>query len=53
MAAQFDQETIERLRGMSPCRAFEQAKDALFGSGSAGSEDFMDIYRQLVDEGLG
>jgi hypothetical protein len=52
MATQFDQHTIERFRALSPRQVVEQAKDAVYRSGAASSDDFMDIYQQLVDEGL-
>jgi len=52
MATQFDQQTIERFRTLSTQQVVEQAKDAVYRSGAASSDDFMDIYQQLVDEGL-
>ena len=53
MGVQLDRETIDRLRGLDPRQALETAKDWLWAVGSAGSEDFQDLYGQLVDEGLG
>ena len=50
MAIRFDRETIEKLRAMPPREAIEQARRAVFQSGSVGSEDFLDIYSQLVEE---
>ena len=52
MATQFDQQTIERFRTLSAQQVVEQAKDAVYRSGAVSSDDFMDIYQQLVDEGL-
>lgn len=45
-------ETLERLRAMEPRTAFETARSALLEAGSAGSEDFLDLWQQLVDEGI-
>lgn len=52
MAVELAPETIERLRSMEPREALAAAQDALYATGSAGSEDFQDLYRQLVDEGV-
>lgn len=52
MAIRFDRETIEKLRAMPPKNALEQARRAVYQSGSVGSEDFLDIYSQLVEEGV-
>jgi hypothetical protein len=52
MGAEFDRETIERFRAMPARRAFEEAKSAVYRSGPVSSDDFMDIFSQLVDEGI-
>jgi hypothetical protein len=52
MATALDQQTIERFRALSPRQVMEQAKDAVYRSGAVSSDDFMDIYEQLVDQGL-
>ena len=52
MAIQFDQETLERLRKLPPRQAFEQARAAVYRTGDAGSEDFLDMYDQLIREGI-
>ena len=52
MAIRFDRETIERFRTMSPRRAFEEARKVVFRTDSVGSEDFLDMYDQLVEEGV-
>ena len=52
MAMQFDRETIERLRALTPREAFEEARRAVFQAGGTGSEDFLDAYDQLVEAGL-
>ena len=52
MAIRLDEETIERLRTMGPEKAVGAARDAVFSTKEAGSEDFLDIYEQLVEEGI-
>ena len=52
MAVQFDAETIEKLRSMPPHDAFRIARNAVFATGDAGSEDFVEAYSQLVEEGI-
>jgi hypothetical protein len=52
MAAEFDRETIERLRSMPAPRALREAQDAVYRAGAVSSDDFQDVYRQLVDEGV-
>jgi len=52
MAIRFDRETIEKLRSMPPEAALEEARRAVYQSGSVGSEDFLDIYSLLVEEGV-
>ncbi len=52
MAAVFDPETLERLRTMTPRQAFTVARESIFRSGAVSSEDFLDVFEQLVDEGI-
>jgi len=52
MPMQLDRETIERLRGLEPREAFEEARRAVFRTGGSGSEDFLDVYDQLVEAGV-
>ena len=52
MAMRFDQQTLERFRRMTPEQAIQAATDAVYGSGAVGSEDFLDVYEQLVDAGI-
>ncbi len=52
MAAVFDPETLERLRTMTARQAFSVAKEAVYRSGPVGSDDFLDVYSQLVEEGI-
>jgi hypothetical protein len=52
MGMRFDEETLERFRAMSPKEAFRAARTAVFGARESGSEDFIDVYEQLVEEGI-
>jgi len=52
MAAELDRETIERYRSMSAREAFEQAKSDGYRAGAVSSDDFLDLFGQLVDEGI-
>jgi len=48
----FDSETIERFRAMTPRDAYERAKDALYGHGAVTSEEFAEVYEELVRRGV-
>jgi hypothetical protein len=52
MNAILDRETLERLRALSPREAFRNATDAVYRAGAVSSEDFLDIYEQMVDAGI-
>jgi hypothetical protein len=52
MTTKLDQETIERYRSLSARDAFEQAKSTAYRAGAVGSDDFLDLFEQLVDEGI-
>ena len=52
MGIQLDPETIERFRKMSAREALSQARDTAFRAGASTSEDFVDLYEQLVGEGI-
>lgn len=52
MTLRLDEETIERLRSLGPEKAVVTARDAVFATEEAGSEDFLDLYEQLVEEGI-
>jgi hypothetical protein len=52
MSAILDPDTVERLRGLPPRRAFQEAKDAIYRTGAVGSDDFLDVCEQLVDAGI-
>ena len=48
MPLEFDRETIERFRSLPAPEAFRQVRDAVYRTGSVGSEDFLEAYEQLV-----
>ena len=48
----FDDETLDRFRVLAPPEAFRAAKHAVWAAGPVGSEDFLDIYEQLIEEGI-
>ncbi len=52
MGAILAPETLERLRTLPPRQALAEAKHAVYRSGAVSSEDFLDVYEQLVDEGV-
>ena len=54
MTLRLDEETIERLRILGPEKAVVTARDAVFATEEAGSEDFLDLYDRDFDriEGL-
>ncbi len=52
MAAVLDPETLDQLRTMTPRQAYDTARDAVYRSGAVSSEDFLDVYEQMVDEGI-
>jgi hypothetical protein len=52
MATVFDRETLDRFRTLTPRQAFEEAKTAVYRAGAAGSDDFLDVYEELVAQGI-
>jgi hypothetical protein len=52
MAAILDPDTLDRLRSLPPREAYTEAKDAVYRSGAVSSDDFLDVYEQLVDDGI-
>ncbi len=52
MEALFDSETLERFREMTPREVFIEAKRTVYRSGAATSDDFLEVYQALVDEGI-
>lgn len=52
MATELDKETIEQYRSLSAREAFEQVKSAGYRAGAVSSDEFLDLFEQLVDEGI-
>lgn len=52
MAPVFDPETLDRFRTMTARSAYDEAKDAVWRSGGATSDDFVEVYQELVDAGI-
>ena len=48
----FDFETIQHLRTLSPRAAYDTVKGALYRHGPTTSEDFLEAYEELVEEGI-
>ena len=52
MGAILDPDTLSRLRALGARQAFQEAKDAVYRSGAAASDDFLDVFEQLVEAGI-
>ena len=52
MAAVLHPDTVEWLRGLPPRKAYKEAREAVYRSGPVSSEDFLDVYEQLVEEDI-
>lgn len=52
MGVEFDPDTIERLRALDPRRAYAEVRDAVFRSGAVSSDDFLEAFERLVEEGV-
>jgi hypothetical protein len=48
----FDQSTLERFRAMRPRDVYAEARDAVYRLGSTTSEQFRDVFEELVDKGV-
>ena len=48
----FDPETLERWQRLGPKVAYSEARDSLFQQGASTSEEFLDVWEDLVDKGL-
>jgi len=48
----FDPETVSRLRRAHPREAFWEVKQAIYKTGGASSEDFLNAFEELVDAGV-
>jgi hypothetical protein len=52
MAIRFDDETLERFRHLRPEEALRRARSVVYGMEDAGSETFLELCEQLVEEGI-
>lgn len=52
MEALFDTETLDRFRDMPPRDVFVEARSSVYRMGAATSDDFLEVYQALVDEGI-
>ena len=52
MSAILDRATLERLRALPPREAIRTATDAVYRTGAVSSDDFLDVYEQMVDAGI-
>jgi hypothetical protein len=52
MLGMFDAETLDRFRTMAPREAFGEARGAVYRMGGGTSDDFLEVYQALVDEGI-
>jgi len=50
--AEFDPQTLDRFRALEPQAVFEEVRDALYRRGAASSGDFLEVYEELVSEGI-
>jgi hypothetical protein len=52
MSTILDADTLEWLRSLPAEKAYREATDAVYRAGSASSDDFVDVYEQLVEQGI-
>ena len=52
MAGLFDPETLERLSGLPPHLAYQEVKDAVYRLGPVSSEDFEEVFGELIEMGI-
>ena len=52
MAEILDPDTVTRLRTLTPRAAFEQVKEALYRMGGASSDEFAEVFEELVALGI-
>lgn len=50
--SEFDPQTLDRFRALEPRAVFEEVRDALYRRGAASSADFLEVYEELVSEGI-
>lgn len=48
----FDPETLERWQRLGPRVTYAEARASLFQKGTSSSEEFLDLWEDLVDRGL-
>ena len=51
-AIRLDDRSLERLRGLSPPEVLRAVTDAIYGAGPVGSEDFLEVLDQLIEQGI-
>jgi hypothetical protein len=49
--AELDPETLDRLRTLAPRAVYDQVREALYRLGAVTSDDFREVYEDLVAEG--
>jgi hypothetical protein len=52
MPTTFAPETLERYRSMTPDEVIREVTDAVYRSGAASSDDFLDAFDELVERGV-
>jgi len=50
--AELDPETIDRLRTLAPRAVYDEVREALYRLGAVSSDDFREVYEDLVAEGI-
>ena len=50
--AELDPETIDRLRTLAPRAVYDEVRAALYRLGAVSSDDFREVYEDLVAEGI-
>jgi hypothetical protein len=48
----FDESTLERFRKMRPRAVYDEARDSVYRHGAVTSEEFLDVYEELVQKGI-
>lgn len=52
MAVAFDPETLARFRRLPPGKVYQEAREAVYKAGATNSGDFLDVYEELVNQGI-
>ena len=50
--AEIDPETLERFRTLAPRAVYDEVREALYRIGAVSSEDFREVFEDLVAEGI-